>query len=105
MAAINMDGNALAAKVKADLATRIAALEAKGITPGLGTVLVGDDGPSEKYVSMKHTDCAELGMASIDRRLGADATQADIEAVVDELNASNEVHAFSLQYPFPVQLD
>ena len=105
MTAINMDGNALAAKVKADLATRIAALEAKGITPGLGTVLVGDDGPSEKYVSMKHADCAELGMASIDRRLGADATQADIEAVVDELNASNEVHAFILQYPFPGQLD
>lgn len=105
MAAINMDGNALAAKVKADLAERIAALRDDGITPGLGTILVGDDGPSQKYVSMKHADCAELGMHSVDRRLGADATQAEVEAAVDELNESDEVHAFIVQYPFPGGLD
>ncbi len=105
MTAINMDGNALAAEVKADLATRIAALQQQGVTPGLGTILVGDDGPSQKYVSMKHADCAELGMASVDRRLGSDATQADVDAAVDELNASAEVHAFIVQYPFPEGLD
>lgn len=105
MTAINMDGNALAAQVKADLATRIAALQQQGVTPGLGTILVGDDGPSQKYVSMKHADCSELAMASVDRRLPADATQSDVDAAVDELNASEEVHAFIVQYPFPKGLD
>lgn len=105
MAAINMDGTALAAQVKADLATRIAALQQHGVTPGLGTILVGDDGPSQKYVSMKHADCAELAMASLDRRLPVDATQAEVEAAVDELNANAEVHAFIVQYPFPKGLD
>ena len=105
MAAINMDGNALSALVKADLARRIAALAESGVTPGLGTILVGEDGPSQKYVAMKHADCAELGMRSVDRRLGADATQAEIEATVEELNHSDEVHAFIIQYPFPGGLD
>lgn len=105
MAAINMDGNALAAQVKADLAKRIEALAQQGVTPGLGTVLVGDDGPSQKYVSMKHADCAELGMSSVDRRLPAEASQGDVEAVIDELNADPEVHAFIVQYPFPGGLD
>jgi methylenetetrahydrofolate dehydrogenase (NADP+)/methenyltetrahydrofolate cyclohydrolase len=105
MTAIDMDGKALAAQVKADLATRIEALQQQGVTPGLGTILVGDDGPSQKYVSMKHADCAELGMASVDRRLAADATQADVDAAVDELNVSAEVHAFIVQYPFPKGLD
>lgn len=105
MAAINMDGNALAAELKADLATRIEALQGRGVTPGLGTILVGDDGPSQKYVSMKHADCAELTMASVDRRLPADSSQQDVEAAVDELNASAEVHAFIVQYPFPGDLD
>lgn len=105
MTAINMDGNSLAAQVKADLAIRIAVLQKQGVTPGLGTILVGDDGPSQKYVSMKHADCAELGMNSADRRLGVDATQADVDAAVDELNASDEVHAFIVQYPFPGALD
>ena len=105
MAAINMDGNALAALVKEDLAQRIAKLADRGVTPGLGTILVGDDGPSQKYVAMKHADCAELGMHSVDRRLGSDATQAEVEATVDELNASDDVHAFIVQYPFPGGLD
>ena len=71
------------------------------MTPGLGTILVGDDGPSANYVVMKHRDCAELGMASVDRRLPADATQAEVEAAIDELNATAEVDAFIVQYPFP----
>jgi methylenetetrahydrofolate dehydrogenase (NADP+) / methenyltetrahydrofolate cyclohydrolase len=105
MTATVLDGEALAARIKDDLAGRIAALAERGVTPGLGTVLVGDDGPSANYVSMKHRDCAELGMASIDRRLPATATQADVEAVVDELNADPSVDAFIIQYPFPAALD
>ena len=100
-----MDGEALATKIKGDLKSRIAALAGKGVTPGLATVLVGDDGPSANYVSMKHRDCAELGIHSEDRRLRADATQDEVAAVVAELNASADVHAYILQYPFPGHLD
>ena len=74
MTAKMLDGEAAAAAVKDDLRARIATLEDRGVTPGLGTVLVGDDGPSAKYVAMKHADAAELGMHSADVRLGADAT-------------------------------
>jgi methylenetetrahydrofolate dehydrogenase (NADP+)/methenyltetrahydrofolate cyclohydrolase len=105
MTAITLDGEALAARTKDDLRTRIAALAERGVTPGLGTVLVGDDGPSANYVAMKHRDCADLGMRSVDRRLPATATQADVDAVVDELNADPAVHAYIIQYPFPPGLD
>lgn len=100
-----MDGEALSAKVKADLSARMAKLAESGVTPGLGTVLVGEDGPSQKYVSMKHADCAEIGMHSVDVRLPHTATQAEVEAAVDELNSNPDVHAFIVQYPFPGDLD
>jgi methylenetetrahydrofolate dehydrogenase (NADP+)/methenyltetrahydrofolate cyclohydrolase len=105
MTATTLDGEALAQRIKDDLRTRVAALAERGITPGLGTILVGDDGPSAKYVSMKHRDSEELGMVSVDRRLPANATQAEVEAAVDELNANPAVDAFILQYPFPGDLD
>lgn len=105
MTAITLDGEALATRIKDDLRERVAALAERGVTPGLGTILVGDDGPSARYVSMKHHDCADLGMASIDRRLPADATQAEIESAVDDLNADPAVDAFIVQYPFPAGLD
>ena len=105
MTARTLDGEALAATVKDDLRSRVAALAERGITPGLGTVLVGDDGPSANYVSMKHRDCAELGIASVDRRLPATATQEEVASVVAELNADPAVDAFILQYPFPAGLD
>ncbi len=105
MTAIRMDGEALASRIKEDLKARIAVLADSDVVPGLGTVLVGDDGPSANYVSMKHRDCAELGIHSEDRRLPSDVTQADISAVIDELNASASVHAYILQYPFPSGLD
>lgn len=105
MSAIWMDGNALADELKADMAARVAALAERGITPGLGTILVGDDGPSARYVGMKHHDCAELGMHSVDRRLPADATQDQVLAAVAELNADPSVDAFIVQYPFPAGLD
>ncbi len=105
MAAIRLDGEAVAAEIRADLRTRIEALVERGITPGLGTLLVGDDGPSARYVSMKHSDCEEIGLASFDERLPADASQADVLAVVERFNADPSVDAYLMQYPFPEGLD
>ncbi|UDY37970.1 bifunctional 5,10-methylenetetrahydrofolate dehydrogenase/5,10-methenyltetrahydrofolate cyclohydrolase [Dermatobacter hominis] len=105
MTATVMDGEALAARIKEDLSDRITVLAERGITPGLGTLLVGDDGPSHKYVSMKHADCAELGITSTDIRLPATATQDEVLAAVGLLNADPGVDAFILQYPFPGDLD
>jgi len=105
MTATTLDGNRLAEALKVDMRSRVEALADRGITPGLGTILVGDDGPSAKYVGMKHHDCAEIGMTSVDRRLPATATQAEVEAVIDELNADPSVDAFIVQYPFPAGLD
>ncbi len=105
MTAIKLDGEALAQRVKGALAERIGVLRERGITPGLGTVLVGDDGPSANYVAMKHRDCAEMGMVSFDEHLPADATEADVVAVIDRFNADPAVDAYLLQYPFPAHLD
>jgi methylenetetrahydrofolate dehydrogenase (NADP+)/methenyltetrahydrofolate cyclohydrolase len=100
-----LDGEVVAAAIKADLATRVQALVAVGHRPGLATLLVGDDGPSANYVAMKHRDCQELGIASRQEALPADATQADVEAVVADLNADPAVDAYLMQYPFPGHLD
>jgi len=105
MTATLMDGEALAGRIKEDLGVRIEALADKGVTPGLATVLVGDDGPSHRYVSMKHDDCKALGISSTDVRLPATATQAEVLDAVAELNADPAVDAFILQYPFPSHLD
>lgn len=105
MTATVMDGEALATRIKEDLARRIAALAERGVTPGLGTVLVGDDGPSHRYVSMKHDDCAALGIASVDIRLPASAAQREVMDAVAQLNDDPAVDAFILQYPFPAGLD
>jgi len=105
MSAIKLDGELVASNIKQDLSTRIAALSEQGIVPGLGTVLVGDDGPSHNYVSMKHRDSEALGMHSVEAVLPATATQADIDAVVDQLNNDPAVHAYIIQYPFPKGLD
>jgi methylenetetrahydrofolate dehydrogenase (NADP+)/methenyltetrahydrofolate cyclohydrolase len=86
MTASILDGKATAAQVRADLKERVAKLAAKGITPGLGTVLVGDDPGSQAYVGGKHRDCAQVGIASIRRDLPASASQADVERAVRELN-------------------
>jgi methylenetetrahydrofolate dehydrogenase (NADP+) / methenyltetrahydrofolate cyclohydrolase len=105
MTATILDGKATAAAIKAELAGRIAALAARGIRPGLGTVLVGDDPGSRAYVNGKHRDCAEVGMASIRRDLPADATQEQIEAVVDELNADPACTGYIVQLPLPAGID
>ncbi|GAA1112122.1 bifunctional methylenetetrahydrofolate dehydrogenase/methenyltetrahydrofolate cyclohydrolase [Nocardiopsis composta] len=105
MSAQILDGKAAAAAIKADLAERVAALREKGITPGLGTVLVGDDPGSRTYVAGKHRDCAEVGIASIRRDLPATATQAEVEAAVAELNADPACTGYIVQLPLPKGLD
>lgn len=105
MSAVLLQGVPVLREVKADLRRRIEALGAVGVVPGLGTVLVGDDPASAMYVGMKHKNCAELGIASFDVRLPADAGQADVEAAVDRLNADPAVDGYLLQHPFPRHLD
>jgi methylenetetrahydrofolate dehydrogenase (NADP+)/methenyltetrahydrofolate cyclohydrolase len=100
-----LDGKAAAAAVKQDLAVRVSRLRDSGITPGLGTVLVGDDPGSRAYVGGKHKDCAEVGIASIRRDLPGDATQADVEAVVRELNDDPTCTGYIVQLPLPKGLD
>jgi methylenetetrahydrofolate dehydrogenase (NADP+)/methenyltetrahydrofolate cyclohydrolase len=100
-----LDGKAVAAAVKAELAERVAALRERGVVPGLGTVLVGDDPGSHAYVAGKHRDCAEVGIDSIRADLPADATQTDIEAAVDRLNADGACTGYIVQLPLPKGID
>lgn len=96
-----LDGKSLAASIKANLAQRTTALKAKGITPGLGTILVGDDPGSHSYVSGKHRDCKEVGINSIRIDLPASATQADVLAAIRDLNAAKECTGYIVQLPLP----
>ena len=105
MSAQILDGKALAASIKQQLATRTAALKAKGITPGLGTVLVGDDPGSHSYVGGKHRDCQEIGINSIRVDLPADASQADILAAIRDLNNAPECTGYIVQLPLPRGID
>jgi methylenetetrahydrofolate dehydrogenase (NADP+)/methenyltetrahydrofolate cyclohydrolase len=100
-----LDGTATAAAIKAELAERVAALTARGLTPGLGTVLVGEDPGSRAYVAGKHRDCAEVGIASIRVDLPATATQADVEAAIDGLNADPDCTGYIVQLPLPRGMD
>ena len=105
MTATLIDGKAAAAAVKDDLRTRVAALAQRGIVPGLGTILVGDDPGSRAYVSGKHRDCAEVGITSIRRDLPASASQLEVEAAVAELNADPSCTGYIVQLPLPEGLD
>lgn len=105
MTAQVLDGKATAAAIKAELAVRVAALAERGVVPGLGTVLVGDDPGSQAYVAGKHRDCAEVGIASIREDLPASATQADVEAAIDRLNADPACTGYIVQLPLPKEVD
>lgn len=105
MGATILDGKATAAQIKAELATRVAALRQHGVVPGLGTVLVGDDPGSRAYVAGKHRDCAEVGIDSIAVELPADADQQQVEAAVDRLNADPRCTGYIVQLPLPAGLD
>ncbi|WP_405601260.1 bifunctional methylenetetrahydrofolate dehydrogenase/methenyltetrahydrofolate cyclohydrolase [Streptomyces sp. NBC_01410] len=105
MTAQILDGKATAAAIKSDLTARVAALKERGITPGLGTLLVGDDPGSRWYVNGKHRDCAQVGIASIQRELPDTASQEEIEAVVRELNDDPECTGYIVQLPLPKHID
>jgi methylenetetrahydrofolate dehydrogenase (NADP+)/methenyltetrahydrofolate cyclohydrolase len=101
MSAQILDGRALAASIKKELELRTSALKSRGITPGLGTVLVGDDPGSHSYVGGKHRDCQEVGINSIRIDLPATATQADVLAAIKDLNSAKECTGYIVQLPLP----
>ncbi|MFF0744371.1 bifunctional methylenetetrahydrofolate dehydrogenase/methenyltetrahydrofolate cyclohydrolase [Streptomyces sp. NPDC004111] len=105
MTAQILDGKATAAAIKSELSGRVAALNSRGVTPGLGTLLVGDDPGSKWYVAGKHRDCAQVGIASIQRELPDTATQEEIEAVVRELNEDPACTGYIVQLPLPKGID
>ena len=105
MGAIVLDGEAVAARIRTEVADRIAQLRAEGVTVGLGTILVGDDVPSERYVSLKHEDCAGIGMYSVGEHLPATATQQEVMDAIAHFNADPAVSAFLVQLPLPPGLD
>ncbi len=105
MSAILLDGEAVAARIRAEVAQRAAELAAGGVHVGLGTVLVGDDVPSERYVALKHEDCAALGIHSVGEHLPATATEQELMDVIARFNADPKVSAFLVQLPLPDGLD
>src|SRR5262245_57793603 len=100
-----IDGGALAERIKADVAAKVAALKARGVTPGLTVVLVGDDPASAVYVGSKERTCIELGMHGETIRLPATTAQDELLAIVDRLNADPTVHGILVQMPLPKQID
>jgi methylenetetrahydrofolate dehydrogenase (NADP+) / methenyltetrahydrofolate cyclohydrolase len=105
MTATILDGKATAAAIREDLTKRVARLAEAGLTPGLGTILVGDDPGSRSYVNGKHRDCAQVGILSIRRDLPADATQQQVEDAVAELNEDAACTGYIVQLPLPAGLD
>src|SRR5580704_5620209 len=105
MTATILDGKAVAASIREDLKARVAKLTQAGVTPGLGTVLVGDDPGSRAYVNGKHRDCAQVGIVSIRRDLPATASQQQVEDTVAELNADPACTGYIVQLPLPAGLD
>ena len=105
MSATKLDGTLYRDEIFADLATRVAKLKEQGVTPGLATVLVGDNPGSHSYVKMKHRDCEQLGINSIRKDLPEETTQEELEAVIDELNADPNCTGYIVQLPLPKHLD
>jgi methylenetetrahydrofolate dehydrogenase (NADP+) / methenyltetrahydrofolate cyclohydrolase len=105
MTAITLDGVATASAIKGELASRIAALRAHGVVPGLGTLLVGDDPASRAYVAGKHRDCAEVGIESIRVDLPSSATTADVRHAIADLNSARQVTGYIVQLPLPTGHD
>jgi methylenetetrahydrofolate dehydrogenase (NADP+)/methenyltetrahydrofolate cyclohydrolase len=101
MSATILDGKALAASIKQSLAARVKDLQSKGVTPGLGTILVGDDPGSLSYVAGKHRDCQEVGITSIRIDLNANASELDVLAAVKDLNSAKECSGYIVQLPMP----
>jgi len=105
MTAIRLDGVATAAAIKSELTARVSALRERGIIPGLGTLLVGDDAGSQSYVSLKHRYSLEIGVESIRVDLPADASEAEVHAAIARLNADPQVTGYLVQLPLPKGMD
>lgn len=105
MTAVKLDGLAVAKQIKAELAQQVITLKSKGVTPGLGTLLVGDDPGSLAYVAGKHRDCAEVGVNSIRIDLPKTASEADVRAAIKDLNSAPEVTGYIMQLPLPQGMD
>lgn len=105
MSAQILDGKAVASAIKAQLTVRVSALKARGVTPGLGTILVGDDPGSHSYVGGKHRDCKEVGINSIRIDLPQSATQKDVLAAIADLNSSKECTGYIVQLPLPIGIN
>lgn len=103
--AVKIDGKMVSAQIKANLAERVASLKERGVNPGLGTILVGSDPGSVKYVAGKHADCAEIGVNSIRKELPADTTFEQIAEAVQELNADPACTGYIVQLPLPKGID
>lgn len=100
-----LDGRATAKVIKADLAQRVAALKSRGVTPGLGTVLVGSDPASQSYVAGKHRDCEQVGITSIQVELPAHISETDLLAEIDRLNRDSSCTGYIVQLPLPKHLN
>src|SRR5579872_4426240 len=105
MTATILDGESLAQRIRADIKERVDKLASEGIRPGLGTILVGDDAPSARYVALKHEDCESVGMASFGEHLDADIGQKELHAAIERFNADPRIHAYLVQLPLPKGLD
>lgn len=105
MTAVKLDGLAVAKQIKAELSQQVVTLKARGITPGLGTLLVGDDPGSLAYVAGKHRDCAQVGVNSIRIDLPTSASEADVRAAIKDLNSAQEVTGYIVQLPLPQGMD
>jgi methylenetetrahydrofolate dehydrogenase (NADP+)/methenyltetrahydrofolate cyclohydrolase len=105
MDTVVMDGKAVADSVNADTAEEVARLVARGVTPGLAVILVGEDPASISYVNMKERDCERVGIRSLDARLPADTLAEDLFGLINEYNASPEVHGILVQLPLPAHID
>jgi methylenetetrahydrofolate dehydrogenase (NADP+)/methenyltetrahydrofolate cyclohydrolase len=105
MGAVLLDGEAVAAGIRAEVADRAALLRREGVVVGLGTVLVGDDVASERYVALKHQDSESIGLYSVGEHLPASATQAEVLDVIARFNADPRVSAYLVQLPLPTGLD
>jgi methylenetetrahydrofolate dehydrogenase (NADP+)/methenyltetrahydrofolate cyclohydrolase len=105
MTCMMIDGKAIALRIREDIAARVEALKAKGVTPGLAVILVGNDPASEIYVRNKGNGCAEVGMYSRTINMPEETTQEQLEAAIEELNSDSAIHGILVQLPLPKHLD
>jgi methylenetetrahydrofolate dehydrogenase (NADP+)/methenyltetrahydrofolate cyclohydrolase len=105
VSAVVLDGERLAREIRDEVAIGVTGLVGRGITPGLGTILVGDDGPSGRYVAMKQEDCREVGMTSVHAHLPADVTEEELRRTIREFNENPAVDAYLIQLPLPAHLN